>query len=169
MNKITLVLTFLATVLVARAADPKPPEPFALYPVCLKDVEGATAFSYQGALTAIKDSGFYHEPAVLTMAHVGKIDWGYPEAGTIPFPALIFYFSPEGFKVLRDYLRSPQASDLVLFIDGHAYMRLEVVPFRRFMEHPSSLEVLIRSALDDSAELKRLFNVLQAASRAKKR
>ena len=168
MNRILLLLIFLCIAFIVRAADANPRELFGLYPAAPTDKDGARAFSVQGALDGEDYPGFYREPAVLTLSHIAKVSTGYPEAGTIPFPALFLSFTNEGFKRLRDHLKLAEPSDLVVVIDGRAYATLPPRVIRDILDRRVDLRLLIRSALDNKDELDLLRKKLIAAKAPKK-
>ena len=169
----TFLLVFSLLTLAARGADVNPRESFAVYPEVPKGTSGAIAFECSAPLSGEKYFGFYLSTPVLTLSHLADGGSGYPEAGAAPFPALWFSFTDDGFKRLQGHLKGKQPSNLVVFIDGHAYARLEpadirdIVEHRRdirdAIEHRSRLQILIRSALDNKAELDRLLGKLKAA------
>jgi len=168
MNRILLQLAFLCVAFVMHATDANPRESFGLYPVVPTKKDGATAFSFKDALTSKNYSGFYLGPALLTLSQVAHLGSGYPEAGTIPYPALFFGFTAEGFNVLRDHLKLAKPSDLVVVIDGRAYGTLDPSVVRDIVERRVKLQLLIPSALNNRGELDRLCNKLVAAKSPKK-
>ena len=169
MKAIAFLLSFVCLGFIARAAEADPREFFAFYPEVSAKADGAVPFSYKLALARGKLTGFYGKPAVLTLLEVSELKSGYPEAGTIPYPALFFGFSKEGFKRLREHVAQARPSRLILVIDGRAYDALRPATVRDVINRHVRLQLLIPSALDKDSELKALFNKLRAAKAALKR
>ena len=98
---------------------------FALYAEVQKDAPGAVAFSFQSVFTKERVAGFYSAPSILTNAHVNAAGYGYPEAGSQPWPTLKIYFTKPGIQRLSQHFKLKPETKLVLFMEGRAYSQLD--------------------------------------------
>lgn len=125
-------LSILSFVLVgmisaAAAADPKPTAAdfFALYPIVSDDALNRTFaqnFHYESAFDESKiESGLYRPESVLTFDHIAKVAISCREIQAAPIDGVQFTLNDAGALKLREYLRQPNAKEMVVFIDGYAY------------------------------------------------
>ncbi len=142
---------------------------FALYAEVQKDAPGAVAFSFQSAFTKEKVAGFYVAPSILTHVHVSAAEWGYPEAGAQPWPALRLRFTAQGRQLLRDYIKANATVALVLLIDGHVYTRVLPEDIRDISKDGDPLLVYLNRAPNEQEELKRLVGILKPTTKPQKR
>lgn len=142
---------------------------FALYAEVGKDAVGAVAFSFQSSFTKEKIAGFHAPPSILTRAHVSAAEWGYPEAGAQPWPALRLRFTAQGRQLLRDYIKTNATVALVLLIDGRAYTRVLPEDIRDISKGGDPLLVYLNRARNEQEELKRLVGILKPTNKPQKR
>ena len=140
-TSILLLLLYIAAS--ARAADtnPTPADYLALYAIVPDDAfnrKFGTGFSYEKVFSnpdAPKTvNGIYMGKPILTIEHIAKVDIETREIQTAPIPGLRFVLSDLGARTLQDYLRQPGASEMVAFIDGHAYSTVSLDLARHMVE-----------------------------------
>ncbi len=118
------MISFLA------AADPEPTAAysFALYPIVSDDALNRTfaqgfeyenAFSKSSGIESVR--GLYRPEPVLTFDHIAKVEISCREIQTAPIDGVHFTLNDSGVRKLREYLRQPNAKEMVVFIDGYAY------------------------------------------------
>lgn len=108
-------------------ADPKPTaaDCFALYPIVADDALNRTFaknFHYESAFDKSEIvSGLYRPEPVLTFDHIEKVAMSCREIQAAPIDGVHFTLNDAGVRKLSEYLRQPNAREMVVFIDGYAY------------------------------------------------
>jgi len=124
---IRLLLVLVGMISSIAAADPKPTAAdfFALYPIVSDDALNRTfaqKFHYESAFDESKiESGLYRPESVLTFDHIAKVAISSREIQAAPIDGVHFTLNDAGALKLREYLRQPNAKEMVVFIDGYAY------------------------------------------------
>ena len=90
-----------------------------------RETPGAVAFSYKLLFAEGNYSGFCVGAPILTASHMARVEYGYPEAGSQPWPALKIYFTKQGVQRLNEHFKLKPEDKLILFMEGRACTQMD--------------------------------------------